>query len=56
MTLSGTTTSGQSWPGSDGNEEVLRIPQSSSITETLASDFLVLGHSLGGGSYSSADM
>ena len=36
-------------PGSDGNEGVLCIPQSSSITGTLPSDCLVsyLGHSLG---------
>ena len=32
MTLSGATTPGQSGPGSDGNKEVLHIPQSSSIT------------------------
>ena len=31
-TLSGTTTLGQSGPGSNGNEEVLCIPQISSIT------------------------
>ena len=31
-TLSGATTPGQSGPGSDGNEGVLHIPQSSSIT------------------------
>ena len=30
--LSGATTLGQSEPGSDGNEEVLRIPQRSCIT------------------------
>ena len=33
---------GQSGPGSNGNEGVLKIPQSSSITETSP-----LGHSLG---------
>ena len=51
MTLSGATTPSQSEPGSDGNEGVLCIPQSSSITGTLPSDCLVsyLGHSLGGG-------
>ena len=32
-TLSGATTLGQRGPRSDGNEEVLHIPQSSSITE-----------------------
>ena len=40
-TLSGTTTLGLSGPGSDGNEGVLRIPQSSSITGTSPSDCLV---------------
>ena len=55
--LSGATTSGQSGPGSDGNEGVLCIPQSSSITGTSSLDCLVSysGHSLGG-SYSSAEM
>ena len=48
--LSGATTPGQSEPVSDGNEGVLRIPQSSSITGTSPRDCLVsyLGHSLGG--------
>ena len=48
-TLSGATTPGESGPGNDGNEGVLRIHQSSSITETSPSDCLVsyLGHSLG---------
>ena len=48
---SGATTPGQSGPGSDGNEGVLRIPQSSSIVGTSPSDCLVSksGHSLGGG-------
>ena len=32
--VSGVTTPGQSRLGSDGTERVLRIPQSSSITET----------------------
>ena len=40
-TLSGTTTLGQSRPGSDGNERVLCIPQSSSITGTSPSDCLL---------------
>ena len=31
-TLSGATTLGKSWPGSDGNEGILHIPQSSGIT------------------------
>ena len=49
-TLSDVTTQGQSGCGSDGNEGVPRIPQSSSITGTSPSDFLVsyLGHSLRG--------
>ena len=38
--LSGATTPGQSGPGSDGNEGVLRIPQSSSITGTSLSNIL----------------
>ena len=44
--LSGATTPGQSGPGSDGNEGVLRIPQISSITGIWPSDCLVsyLGH------------
>ena len=45
------TTPGQSGSGSDGNEGVLCIPQSSSITGTSPSDCLVSypGHSLGVG-------
>ena len=47
-TLTGATTLGQSGPGSDGNEEVLCIPQSS-LSDCLIS---YAGHSLwGGGSY-----
>ena len=38
--LSGATTPSQSGPGSDGNEGVLRIPQSSSIAGTSPSDCL----------------
>ena len=45
-TLSSATTPGQSGPGSDGNERVFRIPQSSCITGTSLSDRLV---SVGGG-------
>ena len=43
-------------PGSEGNEGLLRIPQSSSFTGTSQSDCLVsyLGHLLMG-SYSSAE-
>ena len=40
-TLSGATTPGQSGPGSDGNEGVPRISQSSSITGTMSSECLV---------------
>ena len=55
--LSGTTTLGQSGPGSEGNEGALRIPQSSIITGASLSDCLMsyLGHLLGG-FYSFADM
>ena len=38
MTLSGATTPGQSGPGNEGNDKVLCIPQSSSITGTSPSD------------------
>ena len=57
MAISGATTPGQSGPGSDGNEGVLRIPQSSSTAGTSPSDCLVSypGHSLVG-SYSSAEV
>ena len=49
--LSGATTLGHSGPGSDDNEGVLHIPQSSSITGTSPSDCLVSypGHSSGEG-------
>ena len=48
-TLSSATTPGQSGPGSDSNEEVLRIPPNSSIIEASPSDCLMSypGHSLG---------
>ena len=51
MTLSGAATTSQSGPGSDGNEGVLCIPQSSSITGALPSDFFMSypGHLLGEG-------
>ena len=54
---SGATIPGQSGPGSNSNEGVLRIPQSSSITETSPSDCLASypGHSWGG-SYPSAEV
>ena len=57
MTWSGSNTPGQSEPGSDGNEKVLHIPQSSSITGTSPSDCLVSyqGHLLWM-SYPSAEM
>ena len=50
MTLSCATTPGQSGPRSIGNEEILCIPQSSSITEASPSDCLVSyqGHSVEG--------
>ena len=56
-TLSGTTTLGQSGPGSNGNKDVLHIPQSSSIYGDSSSDCLVSypGHSFGE-SYSSTEM
>ena len=41
-TLSGATTLGQSEPGSDGNEGVLCISQSSNITRVSPSDCLIL--------------
>ena len=58
-TLKRATSPGQSGPGSDGNEGVLRIPQSTNITGTSPSDCLVpyRGNSLGdGGSYPAADV
>ena len=57
-TLLGVTTLGESGPMSGVNEEILRIPQSSSITEALTLDGLVsdLGYSLRGGSYPSAEI
>ena len=56
-TLSGATTLGLSGPGRDVNEGVLRIPQSSSITGTSPSVYLVLypGFLLGR-SYPSAEI
>ena len=39
--LSDATTLSQRGPGSDGNERLLCIPQSSSITEVLPSDCFV---------------
>ena len=55
-TLSGATTSGKNEPESNGNEGVLHIPQSLSITGTSSSDSLMLypGHLLRE-SYSSAE-
>ena len=40
-TVSGATTPDQCVPGSDGNKEVLRIPQSFRIARTSPSDFFV---------------
>ena len=56
-TLSGATILGQSELGNDGNDEVLRITQSSSITEASPSDCLMShsGYSLEE-SYPSAEM
>ena len=57
-TLLGATTPTQNGPGSDGNEGVLRIPQSFSITGTSPSDCLVSysGQLLGGASYPFAEV
>ena len=54
--LSGATILGESGSGSNGNEGVLRIPQSSNITGTAPSDCLMSypGHSLWG-AYPSAE-
>ena len=48
-TLSGATTPAQSGPSSVGHEEVLQIPQGSSITGASSTAFLMLypGYSLG---------
>ena len=55
-TLSGAITQGQSGLGSGGNKEVLCIPQSSSITGTSPSDYLVsYPEDLLGESYLSAE-
>ena len=56
-TLIGTITMGQIGPGSDSNEGILQITQSSSITGASPSDCYVLnpGHSLGK-SYHTAEM
>ena len=58
MTLSGATSLGMTGHGSDGNKGVLRIPQSSSITGTSPSDYLLsyTGQTFGGESYLSAKM
>ena len=56
--LSGATTLGQSGPGSNSNEWVLRIPQSFSITEASPLDGLMSypGHSWVGESYPPVEM
>ena len=55
--LLGATTPGLSGPWSDGNEEVLHIPRSSSITRTLPSTCLMsYQDTRWGGSYPSAEM
>ena len=59
IALSGATILGQSGPRSSGNEGVLHIPQSPSITGNSPSDCLVSypGHLFGGGrSYPSAEV
>ena len=61
MSLSGATIPGQSGLRSAGNKGVPRIPQSSSITGTSPSDWLVSypGNThwgFGGGEYSSAEV
>ena len=58
MTLSGAIAPGQNGPGSDGNDGVLCILQSSNVTGTSPSDCLVSypGHWLEEGSYPSAEM
>ena len=50
-TPSGTTTPGQSGPGSDGYEGLLHIPPNSSFAGVTSSDCLVSypGHKMGGG-------
>ena len=55
--LSGATIPGQCGPGSNGNEEVLHIPQIFSITGTSPTDCLVSYPRtlVGGGSYPSAE-
>ena len=52
------TIPGQSEPGSNGNEGVLRIPQSPSITGTSSADPLMLypGHTWVGEAYSSEEV
>ena len=56
-TLLGATTPAQGRPGNDGNEGVLRIPQSSGISVATPSDCLLSypGHSFGK-SYPSAEL
>ena len=56
-TLSDATTWRQSWPGSDDNERVFRIAQSSGITGASLSDCLVSYQEYTlGESYASAEM
>ena len=56
-TLSGATSLSLSRSGSNGNKGVLHIPQSSRITGASSLDLVSYpGHSLGGGSYPSAEM
>ena len=55
-TLTSATSPRQSRPGSNGNERVLRIPQSSSIIGASPSDCHIQDTRCYGGAYSSAEM
>ena len=54
-TLSGATTPGQSGPGSDGNEGVLHIPQSSKTGASLPDGLMLYPGQLSDESYSCRD-
>ena len=53
-TWSGATTPGQSGPGSNGNEEVLHIPQSSKTRASTSESFVISRTLIGVGFYSYA--
>ena len=55
-TLSSATTLGQSGPGSNGNKEVLHIPQISKAGVSPSDKLSYPGHSWGGGACLSAEM